>query len=46
MSGGRFAGMTFDEIEKEKHGRKYLEHLVKTKGEHCEAVSRHLAASQ
>lgn len=46
MSSGRFAGMTFDEIENQRHGRKYLEHLVKTKGEHSEAAERHLAASQ
>ena len=46
MNNGRFAGMTIYEIDKQKNGRRYLEHIVKTKGELCEVVSKYLAASQ
>lgn len=46
MKTGRFAGMTIYEIDKQKNGRRYLEHIAKTKGELCEVVSKYLAASQ
>jgi len=46
MKTGRFAGMTFAEIEKQPNGRRYIEYLKENDSELSEAVSRYLAASQ
>jgi len=46
METGRFAGMTFAEIEKPPNGRRYIEYLKENDSTLSEAAKRHLAASQ
>ena len=46
MESGRFAGMTFAEIEMEPNGRRYIEYLKENDSSLSEAAKRHLAASQ